>query len=259
MQRIEHPFLVSLHYAFESPRCFYFALTYAAGGDLTRWVTERLPPPTARTVVCEVLLALQYLHEEAHILYRDLKPENTLVSHDGHILLSDFGVSKRMLRETLPAESRTSSMRTSAATQVGTLDYMSPEQWQAKAYSYEVDYWALAVMLHELLTDCTVGGRSSIPIATELLDADACDLLRAMLRPERTERLGYGTGAAAAIKAHPYLAGVDWAAVLSKSLPGPFSMGRLTEPQEIGAAANSALPYDASLHRRAAARHPPES
>ena len=67
---------------------------------------------------------VNWRYEEAHILYRDLKPENTLVSHDGHILLSDFGVSKRMLRETLPAESRTSSMRTSAATQVGTLDYM---------------------------------------------------------------------------------------------------------------------------------------
>lgn len=92
LQALSHPFLVELHHAFQSERCFYFVMTYAGGGDLTRWIGE-LEERIARVVIAEVLMALGYLHGEG-ILYRDVKPDNTLVCSNGHILLADFGVSK---------------------------------------------------------------------------------------------------------------------------------------------------------------------
>ena len=74
-------------------------MQYAAGGALSFWL-ETTPSerwrPAALTIVAEILLGLQYLHSQ-HVIYRDLKPENTLIGYDGHILLADFGVSKAVL------------------------------------------------------------------------------------------------------------------------------------------------------------------
>jgi len=77
----------------------HLVLTYAGGGDVLMRLEDApsgmLPEPTARLVLAQVALALAYLHGE-RIVYRDVKPENTLVGVDGHILLADFGVSKRL-------------------------------------------------------------------------------------------------------------------------------------------------------------------
>ena len=176
LHRIDHPFLVSLHYSFQSPRCFYFCMSYAPGGDLVRWM-EMISADGARTVTAEVLLAVEYLHGTG-ILYRDVKPENTLVGEDGHVLLADFGVAKRVHRtgawapsssaqppdlhadvaaadEVAPDEkSRAAALK---HTCVGTLEYMCPELFDGTPYSFEVDFWAVAVMLHEMLTGDTIG------------------------------------------------------------------------------------------------------
>ena len=176
LHRIDHPFLVSLHYSFQSPRCFYFCMTYAPGGDLVRWM-EMISADGARTVTAEVLLAVEYLHGTG-ILYRDVKPENTLVGEDGHVMLADFGVAKRIHRtgEWAPSSSAQppdlhadvaaadqvapdtkSRAATLKHTCVGTLEYMCPELFDGMPYSFEVDFWAVAVMLHEMLTGDTVG------------------------------------------------------------------------------------------------------
>ena len=247
-----HPFLVALHHAFESERCFYFALTYAEFGDLTRWL-HNLSDASARLVASECLLALEYLHSR-QILYRDIKPENTLIAHDGHILLADFGVSKRLVRTTIPAPAGSSNSSSTVPggssspvpdapgetyddddwvggartrTQVGTLDYMSPELFSGDDYSYEVDYWALAVMLHELLTGSTIGSRSNPEIA-EVGDPDTEDLLVRMLTPAREQRLGFGSDGLQQIKAHPYFGRIDWRKLLQKEMAGPIDAGRLT-------------------------------
>ena len=77
------------------------------GGDLTRWA-DTLSVSSARLVIAEVLLALEYLHSKS-IIYRDVKPENTLIADDGHVLLADFGVSKRVANERLFASSSSSA------------------------------------------------------------------------------------------------------------------------------------------------------
>ena len=124
-----HPYIVSLHYAFEDASHTHLVLSYAGGGDLLQRLEAssdgNLPEATAKLVfaqvrlvatspmpfgryhtdqemrpgsgaplTAQVTLALCHLHRRK-VIYRDLKPENTLVALDGHILLADFGVSKR--------------------------------------------------------------------------------------------------------------------------------------------------------------------
>ena len=212
LRRLSHPFAIKLEHFFETANAKYITMTYAGAGDLVRWA-EGMSHSSVRHLACEVLLGIKYLHQ-MNIMYRDLKPENTLIGNDGHVLLADFGVSKLLEQQTL--ETSPPRPLVSTFTQVGTLEYMSPEQFDGAEYSYEVDYWALAVMLHELLTQYTIGPRTEPRIATDLLEEEEANLLCQMLLVERTARLGYGEKGAADIQAHPYFEGTDWDAVLAK-------------------------------------------
>ena len=99
---LQHPFVVSLHCAFQTKQHLYLALDFCAGGDLAMYVRHAgkggLPEPTAQFVSAEVLLALEYLHGEG-VIHRDVKAENALVFYDAAtnsavVKLSDFGSSR---------------------------------------------------------------------------------------------------------------------------------------------------------------------
>ena len=232
LKSIHHPFIVNLQHTLETPRFLYLALTYAGGGDLTLWF-EAFTPERTRLIVSEVCLALEHLHSKS-IVYRDLKPENTLVALDGHVLLADFGVSKRLNSlsgsDGFAASGAASSSTTLAeerrtATVVGTLPYMAPEQWRQESYSVEVDLWAMAVLLHELLTSKTVGDCREPTLMLDEFndDADAVDLVSRMLKVSPNERLGFGASGITQVKAHAYFSKhVDFDALLRKEVPGPL-------------------------------------
>ena len=222
---IYHPYIVRLEDTLETPHSFYLTMTYAGGGDLTRWL-ESFSVSSARLVIAEVLLALEYLHSKS-IIYRDVKLENTLVSQDGHALLSDFGVSKRL--------SQAAGAHVCTETIVGTPGYMPPELAMTGAngsiacaeggYSFYVDFWASAVMLHEMLTNHSTGSNQQPEIrdvGDGLMDSEAHHLLTGLLTPDRRRRLGCGASGIADIKAHPYFESVDWNALLGKEVAGPL-------------------------------------
>ena len=178
-----------------------------------------------------MLLALGYLHGEG-ILYRDVKPDNTLVCSDGHIMLADFGVSKSFERVGKRCEQRRKSDPSSELsrthTQVGTVQYMSPELWSGEEYSYEVDFWALGVMLHEMITGHTTG----IPIEPEVrcdeLSEATGQLVGELLNPAIDQRLGMGDDGLRCVKTHAYFEGMEWTVLLSRSQPGPIRVSKLT-------------------------------
>jgi protein-serine/threonine kinase len=99
-----HPFVVTLHYTFQTEKYFYLILQYCAGGEFLSFLKDqqnnRLTEDQAKFYASEVLLALEYLHLIG-IIYRDLKPENILVHESGHIMLSDFDLSREQTN-TLP-------------------------------------------------------------------------------------------------------------------------------------------------------------
>ncbi|KAM7267538.1 hypothetical protein ACFE04_009704 [Oxalis oulophora] len=98
LQSLDHPFLPTLYSHFETEKFSCLVMEFCPGGDLhalrQRQPGKFFPEHAARFYVAEVLLALEYLHMLG-IIYRDLKPENVLVRHDGHIMLSDFDLSLR--------------------------------------------------------------------------------------------------------------------------------------------------------------------
>ncbi len=92
---VKHPFLVSLCYSFQSKERLYLLLDYCPGGDMGLALSRkrRFTESVARTFAAEVVLAIEYLHQNA-IIFRDLKPDNIVFDKDGHCKLTDFGLSK---------------------------------------------------------------------------------------------------------------------------------------------------------------------
>ncbi|KAJ1954568.1 Serine/threonine-protein kinase Sgk2, partial [Dispira parvispora] len=127
---IDHPFLVGLRYAFQTPEKLYFCIDYVNGGDLYFHLHQdrQFDEARARFYVAEITLALEYLHG-MRIIYRDLKPENCLLDAEGHIRLVDFGLAKDM--------SNVESQRTS--TICGTAEYLAPEVVLQQPYDVAVD------------------------------------------------------------------------------------------------------------------------
>lgn len=95
MSKIDHPFIVKMHRAFQSDTKLYFVLDFLNGGELHFHMKKegRFTENKTRFYASEVILAVEHLHKKG-IIYRDLKPENILVNQDGHIKLTDFGLSK---------------------------------------------------------------------------------------------------------------------------------------------------------------------
>lgn len=138
------PFLVTLHYAFQTDAKLHLILDYVNGGEMFTHLYQRqhFKEAEVRVYGGEIVLALEHLHKLG-IIYRDLKLENVLLDSEGHIVLTDFGLSKEFLTE---EKERTFSF-------CGTIEYMAPEIIRSKSgHGKAVDWWSLGILLFELLT-----------------------------------------------------------------------------------------------------------
>ena len=124
-----HPFIINLHYAFQTDKFLYYILDFAEGGELFTMLRRKgkFSEKVVRQYAAEIILALSHLHSN-DILYSDLKLENLLIDSEGHILLTDFGLSQ-INRENYSI--------------VGTREYLAPESLLKKPISKAVDWWAL--------------------------------------------------------------------------------------------------------------------
>lgn len=95
LERLNHPFIVKLHYAFQTPERLYFVMDFLNGGELFFHLRRdvRFDESRSRFYAAEMILALGCLHSNG-IIYRDLKPENVILDSEGHLKLTDFGLSK---------------------------------------------------------------------------------------------------------------------------------------------------------------------
>lgn len=117
LEKIRSPFIVRLHFAFQNPEKLYFVMDFLNGGELFYHLRreQRFSEERTRFYAAEIILALETLHENG-IIYRDLKPENVLLDCEGHIKLTDFGLSK--IKKTENEVSHTFC---------GTPEYLAPE------------------------------------------------------------------------------------------------------------------------------------
>ncbi|CAE7563782.1 pkgC, partial [Symbiodinium natans] len=142
LARLQHPFVVSLHWAFQTTTHLFLVLDFCGGGELFFHMLQRgrFEEADGKFYFCEILLGLEYLHSQ-QVLYRDLKPENCLLDDEGHIRLTDFGLSKDNLTN--------SALFTSF---VGTAGYLSPEMVARQGHGLPLDYYCLGCLLYCLLT-----------------------------------------------------------------------------------------------------------
>lgn len=110
-------FIVKLYFAFQNSKNVFLLLEYCPCGDLGKVleVERRLSEEVARFYACEIILGLEYLHKNG-VIYRDLKPDNILICSNGHIKLTDFGLSRMNV---------TDSFRSNSF--CGTHAYLAPE------------------------------------------------------------------------------------------------------------------------------------
>ncbi|ORX97196.1 kinase-like protein [Basidiobolus meristosporus CBS 931.73] len=234
LEEVSHPFIVKLFYAFQTDSKLYLILDYVAGGELfTHMAYERMfDEDVARFFAAELVLALEHLHELG-IIYRDLKPENCLLDNEGHIVLTDFGLSKVALNT---QDGKTNTV-------CGTIECMAPEVLLEAYYDQAVDWWSLGIMIYDMLTgappfrgsnrkktmEAILNKKLRIP---NYISPDAKDLLTRLLRKSPAVRFGSGPGGAAAIKAHPFFRTIDWKALARREVEPPI-VPILTSPEDV--------------------------
>ena len=213
----EHPFLLGLRFAFHTPAKLYYVLNFCNGGDLYYLLSrcKKFKEGQARFYAGEIFCALQHLHGLG-VIYRDLKPENVLLDSDGHVKLTDFGLSK---------ESAT------ADTFCGTPVYLAPEIWLRKTYGYEVDWWSLGCVLFEMVAGLppfwgdTIKDVYKRVLHTQpkfpTMSPECQNCIERLLAREPKQRLGSHQNGAD-IAAHEFFAGLSWPDLLAKQIRPPF-------------------------------------
>jgi len=228
-----HPFVVKLFYAFQDHEKLYLILEYAQGGELfTHLAQERMfSEEVASFYMAEMVLALEHLHRNLGVVYRDLKPENCLLDAEGHLLLTDFGLSKVAVDENDKCNSI-----------LGTVDYMAPEVVLGQKYGMAVDWWSFGALGFDLLTGAPpFPGQNHAKIQERIvkqklvmpyyLGPDAKDLLTRLLRKDPAKRLGSNMPKdLQTIKKHRFFRRIDWKALAKREVEPPIQP-LVTDPE----------------------------
>ncbi|XP_034939715.1 ribosomal protein S6 kinase alpha-3 [Chelonus insularis] len=217
---VEHPFIVRLHYAFQTEGKLYLILDFLRGGDLFSRLSKEVmfTEEDVKFYLAELALALDHIHKLG-IIYRDLKPENILLDADGHMSLTDFGLSKQPVDDS------------KAYSFCGTVEYMAPEVVNRQGHSFAADWWSFGVLMFEMLTGALpFQGANRKETMTQILKAklgmpynispEAQSLLRVLFKRNPANRIG--NNGIEEIKNHEFFKSIDWDALYRKEIVPPF-------------------------------------
>ncbi|KAI0031364.1 kinase-like domain-containing protein [Vararia minispora EC-137] len=235
LEKIDHPHVVNLRFAFQDNTNCFFVLDFLAGGSLRHHLKTqgRFSEQAVRLWTAELSSAIAYLHGRG-IIHRDVKPDNILLDSKGHAHISDFNIAVYTRDMTRPH-----------TTVAGSVAYMAPEVIDVKTnsgYHWEIDWWSLGVCIYELLwhkrpfdgpssetimesirSDQPVVVPATIPGA-QRVSAEGCDAIRRFLSKKPSSRLGCRSlmSSLRDIQRHPWLSGVSWKDIDSKTVLMPF-------------------------------------
>lgn len=224
LTEIKHPFVVNLFATFQDDVTLYFVLEFVIGGEFFTHLRKvsLFPNDTAQFYAASVVLVFEHLHSH-NILYRDLKPENLLLDDSGYLKLCDFGFAKHVQ----PASW--------TWTLCGTPEYLAPEIILNKGHGKAVDWWALGILLYEMLVGYPpffsedrmvlyqniLAGRIEFP---RHVSKTARDLISKLLQADLSRRLGNLRGGSADIRKHPFFKGFDWNSLMTRKMTAPIEI-----------------------------------
>lgn len=239
---VDHPFLATLLYCFQTPGSVVFIMEYIEGDNLKNIIVnlfeekKKLGNDEARFYAAEISVGLDFLHQKG-IIYRDLKLSNIMLDNEGHIKIVDYGYCKSGI-------SRTDF----AFTFLGSRLHRAPEINKGDGYNGSVDWWALGVMIFEMLTAYNPFSLKPInyynmrvqeppeedmrmvaeaiafkPVVfPEFISEEAKNIIELLLTKDPHLRLGcrYENGFVD-VQEHPFFRSIDWNLLSERKFPAP--------------------------------------
>ena len=218
--KIDHPFIVKLVKCLEDKKNIYFLMEYLKGKELFDVIRDigLLNKEQTNFFIASMLIAIDYLHSRK-IIYRDIKPENIVVTRNGYIKLIDFGTAKEV-------DSRTKTI-------IGTPHYMAPETIMGGGYSFPVDFWSISICMYEFVCGCVpFGDKSEDPMEIYFsiinnfldfpsdinIDKEFKHLMKKLLDKNPVYRLTNFYS----IKAQPWFKDFKWDELINFNLKAPY-------------------------------------
>jgi len=218
LERIKHPFIVKLFYAFQDEDRLYLVLDFINGGEIYFHLKRqgKFSESRVRLYAAEITAALVHLHNNG-IIYRDLKAENVLLDSEGHIVITDFGLSKDIV-----------SYKDITKEFCGTVAYIAPEIFKGKGYSFPVDFWSLGILVYVMLVGkypfvsnspyemyrAIMNDPVALPAA---LSDEICDFVMGLLEIDPSKRL-----TAQGIMGHTFNKQIDWRLLNQRKIQPEF-------------------------------------
>ena len=229
MSKVKSPWVVELKASFQDNDFLFLVMEYCPGGDLMNLLIAKdiLSEKEAKFYMAELVLAIESIHN-LDCIHRDIKPDNILIDADGHLKLSDFGLSK--ISEKIFEQNNNINNNSNIYTHnkyfscVGTAFYVAPEVLKKTGYGKEIDWWSAGIIFYEMLVGyapfCSketsevcykvMNWKKYFEIPKEAKDKmsdEAQDLIYKMIN---NKNIRLGKNGAEEIKKHPFFGDIDW-------------------------------------------------
>ena len=226
------PFIIKLHYSFQTPENLYMILDYCPIGDFSYQIQLNLfEEDEAKFYIAELILAIEYLHQH-DIIYRDLKPENILIDADGHVKLADFGLAKENVSTNVPNK-----------TFCGSPQYLSPEMLSKEGTTKASDIYGIGAILFELISGAPPFFSQDENLMyknisenklmfPEFFSDELKDLLKRMLDKNPKNRIGIENDKSD-LKNHEFFRDINWDDIMNKKIKPPVEMVDVREEYDM--------------------------
>lgn len=224
LSKMNHPFIVNMHFSFQDLNSLYLVMDLITGKDL-RYHLAKLKQFTceqSKFFLACTILGLEYLHFNK-ILHRDIKPDNLVLDNMGYVKITDFGISRHM-NKLISGESS------------GTPGYMAPEVMCGKSHNIDSDYYCMGIMAYEFMKGvrpyiC----RSNLELKKKIMEnqivinklelpdgwgIESADFINRLIKRKQSERLGHGGDNE--VKNHLWFKGFSWDKLYRRELKSPY-------------------------------------